>query len=67
MRKLVAATLVVLLFLASMSLAQPGRQLSRPNIVFILIDDLRWDELGITGHPFLKTPHIGTRPKHSTT
>jgi N-acetylglucosamine-6-sulfatase len=31
---------------------------ARPNIVFILVDDLRWDELGIAGHPFLKTPHI---------
>lgn len=30
----------------------------RPNIVFILIDDLRWDDLGCTGHPFVKTPHI---------
>src|SRR5438093_12442788 len=30
----------------------------RPNIVFILMDDLRWDELGCVGHPFLKTPHI---------
>ncbi len=31
---------------------------SRPNIVFILVDDLRWDELGIAGHPYLKTPNI---------
>ena len=31
---------------------------SRPNIVFILIDDLRWDELGIAGHPFINTPNI---------
>lgn len=31
---------------------------SRPNIVFILIDDLRWDELGLAGHPYLKTPNI---------
>jgi arylsulfatase A-like enzyme len=59
MRKLVAAILaILLLFLAPMSLAQPGRLQSQPNIVFILIDDLRWDELGITGHPFLKTPNI---------
>ncbi len=29
----------------------------RPNIVFILVDDLRWDELGCTGHPFAATPH----------
>ena len=41
-----------------MSLAHPARQQSRPNIIFILVDDLRWDELGITGHPFVKTPHI---------
>jgi N-acetylglucosamine-6-sulfatase len=31
---------------------------SRPNIVFILVDDLRWDELGCAGHPFVKTPNI---------
>src|SRR5437667_320873 len=30
----------------------------RPNILFILMDDLRWDELGCVGHPFVKTPHI---------
>ena len=22
------------------------------------MDDLRWDELGCVGHPFVKTPHI---------
>src|SRR5678815_4399111 len=31
---------------------------ARPNIVFILVDDLRWDELGIAGHPYIKTPGI---------
>ncbi|MCC6539016.1 MAG: sulfatase-like hydrolase/transferase [Bryobacterales bacterium] len=30
----------------------------RPNIVFVLVDDLRFDELGCTGHPFAQTPHI---------
>ncbi len=30
----------------------------RPNIVFILMDDLRFDELGCVGHPFAKTPNI---------
>ncbi len=58
MRKLFVATVAVLLILlATNNSAQQARQ-SRPNIVFILIDDLRWDELGITGHPFLKTPNI---------
>jgi N-acetylglucosamine-6-sulfatase len=60
MRKLLVATVAVLLVcLGSMSVTQPEAQQSRPpNIVFVLIDDLRWDELGITGHPFIKTPHI---------
>ena len=31
---------------------------TRPNIIVIVIDDLRWDELGVTGHPYMKTPHI---------
>lgn len=29
-----------------------------PNIVFILIDDLRYDTFGFMGHPFVETPHI---------
>jgi arylsulfatase A-like enzyme len=30
----------------------------RPNIVFILSDDHRWDAMGNMGHPFIKTPHL---------
>src|SRR4051795_11607160 len=30
----------------------------RPNIVFILVDDLRWDELHCTGHPFAQSPNV---------
>ena len=30
----------------------------KPNVVFILCDDLRWDALGCAGHPHIKTPHI---------
>lgn len=30
----------------------------RPNIVFILTDDHRWDALGCMGHPFVQTPHL---------
>ena len=35
--------------------AQAGRP---PNDIFVLVDDLRWDELGCAGHPVVKTPHI---------
>lgn len=29
-----------------------------PNMVVILVDDMRWDEFGAAGHPFIKTPNI---------
>ncbi|MBI4579237.1 MAG: sulfatase [Planctomycetes bacterium] len=31
---------------------------SRPNFVFILIDDLRHDAMSNAGHPFVRTPNI---------
>jgi len=30
----------------------------RPNVVFILTDDQRWDQMGCAGHEYLKTPHL---------
>ena len=30
----------------------------RPNVLFVLTDDQRYDALGCMGHPHLKTPHI---------
>ncbi len=30
----------------------------KPNLIVILIDDLRFDETGASGHPYMKTPHI---------
>lgn len=33
----------------------PGR---RPNIVVILVDDIRFDEFGAAGHPYVRTPNI---------
>ena len=36
--------------------AQPGGP--PPNIVFVLVDDLRWDELSCAGHPVVRTPQI---------
>jgi N-acetylglucosamine-6-sulfatase len=34
---------------------QPG---PHPNIVFVLVDDLRWDEVRAAGHPFVDTPNV---------
>lgn len=30
----------------------------KPNVVIILTDDQRWDALGVSGNPYLKTPNI---------
>ena len=35
--------------------ASAGR---RPNVVFILTDDQRWDQMSCAGHKYLKTPHL---------
>ena len=31
---------------------------AKPNILFIMADQLRWDYLGCNGHPHIKTPNI---------
>ncbi len=38
--------------------AAQGESPRRPNVVFILTDDQRWDQLSCAGHPFLKTPQL---------
>lgn len=30
----------------------------RPNLIFLLTDDQRWDSLGCMGNPVIQTPHI---------
>ena len=44
---------------AAMAMAQALPAASRPpNIVFVLVDDQRWDEVRASGHPFAETPHM---------
>jgi len=48
--------------LASASVATvaafPATTDRRPNMVVILVDDMRWDMMSCLGHPFLKTPQL---------
>jgi arylsulfatase A-like enzyme len=30
----------------------------RPNIVMVLVDDMRWDDMRVAGHPFIDTPNM---------
>src|SRR5258708_15015182 len=42
------------------------QDMSRPkNVLWIMCDQLRWDYLGCTGHPTLKTPNIDAMAKRS--
>lgn len=50
-------TLIVFILLATFGVILPCPA-KPPNFVIILVDDLRWDELGCTGHPFASTPNI---------
>lgn len=52
-RALIAATASLLLLGAA-----SAPNVIRPNIVMIVVDDMRIDEFGAGGHPYLKTPNI---------
>ena len=52
---LVVGCLWALVALPSVALAAPS---DRPNIVFILADDLGWQDLGVDGSPWHHTPHL---------
>jgi N-acetylglucosamine-6-sulfatase len=59
-----ALTLVLMLSYSSPLQAQTERDAhtssaaTRPNVIVIVVDDLRFDEFGAGGHPYLQTPNI---------
>jgi N-acetylglucosamine-6-sulfatase len=46
------------LLLAGLVAAPARTAPARPNLVLVVVDDLRWDDIGAAGHPFARTPHI---------
>ena len=36
----------------------------RPNIIFLLTDDQRWDTMGCTGNPIIQTPNMDNLAKN---
>ena len=49
---------ILALLLASRFLVSCGSADHRPNIIVILVDDMRWDEFGVAGHNYIQTPNI---------
>ena len=50
-------TLILTAFYEKQATDKPSQQ-ARPNIIFLLADDLRDNAFGAIGHPFVQTPHI---------
>ena len=48
--------LLTVFALVSMAGAVEAADNARRNMIFILVDDQRWDAMSCMGHPFLKTP-----------
>ena len=55
---LAALLLAPLAPLAALHAAEPAKLAGKPNILFFLIDDLGWRDLGCCGSTFYKTPNI---------
>jgi arylsulfatase A-like enzyme len=45
-------------FFLCLSLSLIGQEKLKPNIVFILTDDQRWDALGVAGNSIIQTPQM---------
>ncbi|MBM3880566.1 MAG: sulfatase [Verrucomicrobia bacterium] len=58
-RPVLAALALLVLSLVAAAAAQDAPPRSpRPNVLFMLTDDQRWDALSCAGHPHLRTPNI---------
>jgi len=55
MRRMISPSILLIVVLALNSWATAQE---RPNILFILCDDHRWDALSMMDHPFLETPNM---------
>ncbi|MBL8235719.1 MAG: sulfatase-like hydrolase/transferase, partial [Bryobacterales bacterium] len=53
-------------FLAAGALAALPAQTKKPNIVFILLDDLGYADVGCYGQKRILTPHIDTLARQGT-
>ena len=61
-----ARLLACVLFLLAAGLSNSARAEARPNILFLLTDDQRWDCVAATGNPLIQTPNLDRIAKGGT-
>ena len=49
---------VMAVFAVGLEIPRAVAQSVQPNFVVVLVDDMRWDDFGAGGHPFVQTPNI---------
>ena len=57
--------LSVILPIIFYSCTDHSNEVSTPNVIFILVDDLGWNDLGYTGSKFYESPNIDTLSNYS--
>ena len=57
-RLLKGPTMVAVVFLLGGIITRPGGAQDRPNIIVIITDDQGYGDLGFTGNPVIRTPHL---------
>jgi arylsulfatase A-like enzyme len=58
MNSITSVTLAAALLVPLTALHAAESQPAKPNIIFILVDDMGWTDLACFGSKFYKTPHI---------
>ncbi len=53
-----AAVLIAAAGLSALTSSCTPKESPKPNIIFLLTDDQRWDALGVMGNPIIQTPNI---------
>src|SRR3712207_7702618 len=56
--RLLCSSAALVLLLASATMAQDAEPSRPPNVLFVMVDEMRWDAMSCAGHPLVRTPNL---------